>query len=580
MIRVWAPHAERVDLVTDGDAHPMVDDGGGWHRTDIELLVAADYAFSLDGGPPRPDPRSRWQPDGVHGPTRVLDDAAFPWTDDGWRGFHLPGAVLYELHVGTFTDDGTFDAAIGGLDHLVALGIDAVEIMPVAAFDGDRGWGYDGVALGATHEPYGGPNGFKRFVDAAHSRGIGVLLDVVYNHLGPTGAYLQDFGPYFSEHHTTPWGAGLNLDGPDSFEVRRFLIDNARTWLRDHHLDGLRLDAVHALADSSARHVLADLADEVAALAAHVRRPLWLIAENDTNDPRLVRAADAGGTGLHAVWADDLHHAEHALLTGEQRGYYEDYGSVADLAKALTDVYVYDGRWSPSQQAVRGAPVGDLPRDRFVTCIQNHDQIGNRAKGERLEHLVGGDLARVAAAILLCAPSTPMLFMGEEWAASTPFPYFVGERGDEVDAAVRNGRRAEFAAFGWNPADVPDPIAPATRDAAVLQWDEREAGKHAAMLRWYRALLALRRTEAALTDARSTAVAVRHDEAARWLVMERGTVELVVNLASDAQRVPLRLGAREIVLESTQGVAVAMDAVVVPARSATVLRWLEGTKAG
>jgi maltooligosyltrehalose trehalohydrolase len=508
----------------------------------------------------------------VHGPSRVVDDATFPWTDESWHGFNLPGSVLYELHVGTFSTEGSFDGAVAHLDHLVALGIDAVEIMPVAAFDGDRGWGYDGVALGATHEPYGGPDGFKRFVDAAHARGLGVILDVVYNHLGPTGAYLHELGPYFSEHHRTPWGAGLNVDGEDSDEVRRFVIDNALGWFRDHHLDGLRLDAVHALADSSARHLLAELADEARALGAHLGRPLWLIAENDTNDPQLVRAREAGGMGLDAVWADDLHHALHVLLTGERQGYYEGYGSVADLAKALTDVFVYDGHWSPSHRARRGAPVGELPRDHFVICSQNHDQIGNRAGGERLIHLVGVERAKVAAAIVLLAPETPLLFMGEEWGASTPFPYFVGERGAELDDAVRDGRRREFAAFGWQPDEVPDPTDPATFEAARLRWDELAQQPHAELLEWYRSLLRLRRCEPALTDPRAGRAHVRFDEAQRWLVLTRGPIDVAINLGDVPARVAV--GDGDVVLSSAPTGQRSEGELILPGWSVAVVRRL------
>jgi maltooligosyltrehalose trehalohydrolase len=564
MMRVWAPNAHTVDLVTAEGRTPLTPTGSGWFAAAIDLPPGTDYGFALDGGDPRPDPGSRWQPHGVDGLSRIVDDAAFSWTDARWLGFHLPGAALYELHIGTFSAQGTFDGAIAHLDHLVALGVDAIEVMPVNAFDGDRGWGYDGVALAATHEPYGGPDGFKRLVDAAHARGLGVILDVVYNHLGPTGAHLQEFGPYFSEHHRTPWGAGLNLDGADSNPVRGFVIDNALGWLRDHHLDGLRLDAVHALADSSPTHLLAELVDAVHALSAHVGRPLWLIAEDDTRDPQLVRAREAGGKGLHAVWADDLHHALHVLLTGEQQGYYEGYGRMADLAAALDHVFVT-------------ASVGDLPRDRFVTCSQNHDQIGNRAAGERLVHLVGVELAKVAAAIVLLAPGTPLLFMGEEWGASTPFPYFVGERGAQLDDAVRDGRRREFAAFGWRPGDVPDPVDPVTFAAAKLLWDERVRHPHAELLEWYRTLLALRRREPDLTDPRAARARVRFDETNRWLVLTRGRFDIAVNLASEPVEVPI---SGDVVLASAPTQPPAGGALSLPGRSVVVLARLTPSSPG
>ena len=563
-MRLWAPSASTVELVTNDGRTSLAPAGCGWFEAAVDLPPGTDYGFSLDGGEPRPDPASRSQPHGVHGLSRVVDDVAFPWTDDGWHGFHLPGSVLYELHVGTFSAEGTFDGAMAHLDHLVALGVDAVEVMPVAAFDGNRGWGYDGVSLGATHEPYGGVDGFKRFVDAAHARGLGVILDVVYNHLGPTGAYLHELGPYFSEHHRTPWGAGLNLDGDGSGEVRRFVIQNALVWLREHHLDGLRLDAVHALADTSPTHLLAELADAVHAESAHVGRPLWLIAEDDTRDTRLVSAREAGGMGLHAVWADDVHHALHVLLTGEQHGYYEGYGKVADLVAALRDAFI-------------SAPVGDLPRDRFVICSQNHDQIGNRAAGDRLVHLVGVELSKVAAAIVLLAPGTPLLFMGEEWGASTPFPYFAGERGAELDNAVREGRQQEFAAFGWRPDAVPDPVDPATFEAARLRWGEQELQPHAELLAWYRALLALRRRVPALTDPRADRMHIRFDESERWLVLTRSEIEIAINVAEAPAHVPV---GGDVVLASAPTQPPADGALTLPGRSVAVLARLTPSPPG
>ncbi len=441
-VEVWAPRAGAVDLVVaDRQRTPLRGVGGGWFVADDELEPGTEYAFSLDGGQARPDPRSHSQPSGVFGPSRVVDHTEFRWTDRDWRGVSFPGSVIYELHVGTFSDAGTFDGAVSHLEHLVDLGVDLVELMPVNAFDGARGWGYDGVLLYAVHEPYGGPDGFKRFVDAAHARGIGVLLDVVYNHFGPSGNHLNRFGPYTTDRHQTPWGDAVNLDGADSGPVRRFLFDNARHWLRHYHLDGLRLDAVHTLVDESEHHFLTELVEEVDALATALHRPLSLVAEYPCTEPMAVTAREAAGHGLTAEWRDEVHHALHAVVTGERDGYYADYGSVVDIATALT------------------GPKEDLPRHRFVVCTQNHDQVGNRAKGERLAHLAGLDDAKVAAGLLLCGPFTPLLFMGEEWAASSPFPYFCDTRDDELDEAVRRGRRQEFAAFGWEPSEIPDPIA-------------------------------------------------------------------------------------------------------------------------
>ncbi|HLU42049.1 MAG TPA: malto-oligosyltrehalose trehalohydrolase [Microthrixaceae bacterium] len=558
---VWAPHAEAVELVIGaGDAPrrrlPMRRGARGWWTSDEPEVPGTRYAYSLDGGPPRPDPRSRSQPDGVHAPSEVVDPRRVGASagrvprsaaSRAWRGVPLAGSVLYELHVGTFTPEGTFDAAIDRLDHLVELGVDAVELMPVAAFPGVHGWGYDGVALRAVHAPYGGPAGLRRFVDACHDRGLGVVLDIVLNHLGPSGNHLAEFGPYFSTVHHTNWGAALNLDGPGSDEVRRFLVDVALGWLRDHDLDGLRLDAVHALVDDSAVHLLEQLAEEVDALAAHLGRPLFLVAESDRNDPRDVRPREAGGYGLHAVWADEWHHALHAVLTGERSGYYEDFGTLDDLAVALGQAWVYAGRYSPHRRRVHGRPPTGLPGDRFVVSVQNHDQVGNRAAGERLGALVGEGRLRVAAALLLTSPFTPMLFQGEEWAATTPFRYFTDHDDPELARAVSEGRRREFAAFGWDPAEVPDPQDPATHRASVLDWDEPARDPHAGVLDWYRRLLALRRARPELTDPRPgcTEVQVGPDPSASegWVRVRRGAIEVLANLGPTGVRLPVPSGA-------------------------------------
>jgi maltooligosyltrehalose trehalohydrolase len=442
----------------------------------------------------------------------------------------LAGSVLYELHVGTFSAGGTFDGAIGHLDHLAALGVDAIELMPVAEFPGDRGWGYDGVDLFAPHHAYGGPDGLKRLVDAAHARGIGVVLDVVYNHLGPSGNYLPQFGPYFSARHQTNWGDAVNFDGPGSDEVRRFVIDNALMWLRDYHADGLRLDAVHAFADSSAVNICEQLAAEVAALAAHERRPLFVIAESDLNDPRFVRGREAGGYGLDSAWADEWHHALHATLTGDRSGYYEDFGPLALMGKALRQAWVYDGTYSPHRQRVHGRPPAGLAGSQFVVCTQNHDQVGNRAAGERSSALMSEGRLRVAAALLLTSPFVPMLFQGEEWGASTPFQYFTSHPDPGLGQKVSEGRRHEFASFGWDPADVPDPQDPATFERSRLNWAEPAAGPHAGLLAWYRELIALRRRLAELTDPRLDRVKTAYDQDAGWLIVRRGPVAVAANL--------------------------------------------------
>ncbi|MFI0357745.1 malto-oligosyltrehalose trehalohydrolase [Actinomadura sp. 9N407] len=518
---VWAPDAERVQVATWKGEAPVrrlmspVEGRHGWWGADVpEAGHGTDYGFVLgDQDEILPDPRSPWQPHGAHGASRVYEHDRFAWTDRAWRGRPLPGSVLYELHVGTFTQEGTFGAAIERLDYLVSLGVDAVELMPVAAFPGIQGWGYDGVHLWAPHEPYGGPDGLKRFVDAAHARGLAVVLDVVYNHLGPSGNRLASYGPYFTDAYSTPWGAAVNFDQVGSDEVRAFVIGNALMWLRDYHLDGLRLDAVHAINDHGAVHILQALAGRVQALSAHLGRELFLIAESDLNDPRLVTSQEAGGYGLDGQWCDDVHHALHAALTGERQGYYCDFGSMATLAKALTRVFVHDGTWSTYRGRHHGRPVDVLrtPAHRFVTFLQNHDQVGNRAAGDRAAASLPPARLKIGAALLLLGPFTPMLFMGEEWAASTPWCYFTDHREPELGRAVTEGRRREFARHGWT-GEVPDPQAVDTFRRSRLDWAEAGEGVHRELLEWHRALIALRRAWPELTDPRLTGVAVETGE--------------------------------------------------------------------
>jgi maltooligosyltrehalose trehalohydrolase len=467
---------------------------GSW-ELDAEAAPGADYGFRLDGADPLPDPRSRWQPHGVHGLSRVVDHGAHRWRDAGWSPPPLADNVLYELHVGTFTPGGTFASAVERLDDLVALGVDAVELMPVAEFSGERGWGYDGVDLWAPHHAYGGPEGLKTLVDACHRRGLAVYLDVVYNHLGPEGNYLERFGPYVTTRHRTPWGGAVNFDGRDSRPVRDFVVENALAWLRDYHLDGLRLDAVHAIVDSSSPHILAELAARV-----HELEPRRVVvAEKPRIDPALL------ATGVDGQWADDLHHALHVLLTGERAGYYAPYGAVADLAAALTQ---------PGRLGVDAA--------RVVGFAQNHDQVGNRAIGERLSQLVDGGRLRLAAALVACSPFVPMLFMGEEWGASTPFLFFSDHRDPAVGRATSRGRMREFEAFGWRPEDVPDPQRRSSFERSRLDWSEREREPHASLLRWHRDLLRLRRETPELRSGAS--LRVEHDGRARTLAMTRGGV--------------------------------------------------------
>jgi maltooligosyltrehalose trehalohydrolase len=526
-------------------------DGDWWHAPD-PLLPGADYAYLLDDDTPLPDPRSQWQPHGVSGPSRVYDHAAFRWTDAGWTGRALPGSVLYELHIGTFTPGRTFDAAIERLDYLADLGIDLVEVMPVNAFDGTYGWGYDGVLWGAVHEPYGGPDGFKRFVDACHARGLGVVLDVVYNHIGPSGAFLDRFGPYFAGQNQ--WGPSLNVDGPGSDEVRRYVIDNALGWLRDFHVDGLRLDAVHAIADRRAIPLLEELATAAGALAAGVRRPLSLIAESDLNNPRLVTSREAGGYGLDAQWCDDIHHALHVKLTGETQGYYADFAAPGALATTLRSAYFHAGTWSSFRGRSHGRPVDirRIPGSRFVGYLQNHDQVGNRAQGDRLSQTVRHARIACGAAIVLCSPYTPMLFMGEEWAASTPWQFFASFPDPALAEAVRNGRRREFAAHGWGEEEIPDPMSPATVERSTLDWKEPSAPEHRAMLELYRALIALRHQYPELADPRLDAFTVEAGPGERWLVLHRGTLRVVCNLNGEVDNVRLDRPVGVVLLASAE----------------------------
>ncbi len=544
---VWAPTPSSVELVVDGRRVAMArDPDAWWHATDASARPGSRYGFSLDGREPRPDPRSASQPDGVLGLSEVVDHTAFAWTDSTWPGRPLPGTVIYELHVGTFSPEGTFDGAARRLHHLVELGVDAVEVMPVAEFSGERGWGYDGVDLYAPHHVYGGPEGFKRFVDACHAARLAVVLDVVYNHLGPVGNFLPAFGPYFSDRHHTFWGSAPNFDGPGSAGVRRFVVDNALMWMRDYHVDGFRLDAVDTIADDSPVHILLQLADEVSAAGAVLGRHAFVIAESEPNEPRLIRSPADGGYGLDAEWADDWHHALHAVLTHERAGYYEDFGSLPQLGKALRQAWVYDGVWSPRRRAVRGASPAGLQPHQFVVAAQNHDQVGNRVAGERIGRLAGECAARAAAALLLTTPFTPLLFQGEEWDASTPFLYFTDHADPELGRAVSEGRKHEFAAFGWKPEAVPDPQDPATFERSRLRWDELDEPRHREMLAWYRDLLALRRRLPPPGDSVGQGVEVHVDEAARRLTFRRPGVAVYVNLGAEEWAVGLQAGERVV----------------------------------
>jgi maltooligosyltrehalose trehalohydrolase len=527
---VWAPRATRVELVRPtppGEpAAPAVEltpAGGGYHAVVVDDAPPGTryrYRLHRDGGAPveRPDPASRWQPDGLHGPSAVPAPAeGFAWTDDAWRCPPLGEHVLYELHVGTFTPEGTFDAAAGRLADLAELGVTAIELMPVAQVPGDRNWGYDGVLPYAVQHSYGGPDGLRGLVDAAHAAGVAVVLDVVHNHVGPEGNHLADFGPYFTDRYATPWGEAVNVDGEDSDPVRRFLVDNAVRWIDEFHLDGLRLDAVHAIQDASATHLLEELATAVHDAADRAGRRALLIAESDLQDPRLVRSPAVGGYGLDAQWLDDVHHAVHVAATGERDGYYVDYTGLDDLARSLRDRFAYAGRYSPYRRRTVGRPARDVPYERFVVCSQNHDQVGNRMLGERLSALVDRETEKATAAAVLLSPFTPMLFMGQEYGETAPFQYFVSHTEEWLVEAVRTGRREEFAAFGWE-GDVPDAQDPATFHRSTLDWSLRDHPDHRPLLDLHRELLALRRRHPAIAgpDAGEATPSRHGAEALAW----------------------------------------------------------------
>ncbi|MCS6712711.1 malto-oligosyltrehalose trehalohydrolase [Brachybacterium sp. EF45031] len=509
---LWAPQARRVELRLErADAvrvHELTRSSDGWFELEDPRPQPDDlYAFRLDGdGLWLPDPRSLHQPGGVHGPSRWVDPDTLR-DRSGWTGADVRDRVLYELHIGTFTPGpdgrgGTFDSAIDRLDDLVDLGIGAVEVMPVAAFPGDRGWGYDGVGLFSVHDAYGGPEAFARFVTAAHQRGLAVILDVVHNHLGPSGNYLGLIGPYFTTAHETPWGPAVNLDQDGSDQVRAFLLASVRQWLVERGLDGLRLDAVHELRDDSPRHLLAEMSDAVATWSQEVSRPLRLIAESDRNDPRTVTPTTEGGLGMDMQWADDIHHAVHAWISGERAGYYVDFGSTRVLKRTLTRMFEHDGSFSTFRDRLWGAPVDPASSlydaHSFVAFLQDHDQVGNRAAGDRVHHRLPAGAHAAGAALILLGAATPMLFMGEEWAASTPFTYFT-DHDEDLGPFITRGRIEEFAAMGWSDP-VPDPQAASTFTASILRWEEREDPEHAAMLDWYRTLLRLRHEVPALRD--------------------------------------------------------------------------------
>ena len=570
-VEVWAPRAERVRL-----RRPGVDDvelargyDGWWATASVALNDGDAYGFVLgDAEDLRPDPRSRRQPRGVHEASAWFAADAHSWRDQAWTGRQLAGSVIYEMHVGTFTAAGTLDSAIARLDDLVDLGIGFVELLPVNAFNGTHNWGYDGVLWYAVHEGYGGPAVYQRFVEACHLRGLGVIQDVVYNHLGPSGNYLPEYGPYLRDAEQNTWGASVDLDEP---AVRSFIVENALMWMRDYHVDGLRLDAVHALRDSSDTHILQELAEATEALSAHLNRPLTLIAESDLNDAKVISAREAGGYGLTAQWSDDYHHALHVAVSGETQGYYADFAPLAALTKVATRGFFHDGTWSSFRRREHGHPIdARIPMSRLVTFSQDHDQIGNRAAGDRLSQTLDEGGLAITAVLTVLSPFTPMLFMGEEWAASTPWQFFTSHPEPELGRATAEGRIAEFAAMGWDPAVVPDPQDPETFVRSTLHWDERTEGMHARVLTLYRDLISLRRDVPDLTDPAFGSVQAEADEITRVFRLTRGLTQILVNFSHVPVRPPVP-ATSAVLLTTDAGGTVAYGFAALPARSAMVL---------
>jgi maltooligosyltrehalose trehalohydrolase len=583
VFRVWAPTPSSLAVRVVGDEPRTVEmarGGGDVFEARVEGVGAgADYFYVVNGERERPDPVSRSQPAGVHGPSRVVDPEEFAWTDGAWKGLPLRDLIIYELHTGTFTPEGTFEAVIPKLAHLKSLGVTAVELMPVAEFPGGRNWGYDGAHLYAPQSTYGGPEGLKRLVDACHREGLAFVLDVVYNHLGPEGNYLGEYAPVFSSAYRSPWGDALNFDGEESDGVRRYFIENALYWLTEYHVDALRLDAVHSIIDNSPRHVLEELAGEFHARAREMGRDAFLIAESDLNDVRVIKAPEEGGYGIDAQWSDDFHHSLHTLLTKTDRGYFADFGRLEDLAKAVGEGFVYDGRRSAYRRKRHGTPSAGVPGERFVVCIQNHDQIANGYWGDRLSRLLNLEQQKLAAALLLCgAPNVPLLFMGQEWSERAPFLYFTSHTDRELGRAVRRGRMEEYDAFVRGEGETEstlggfaDPQSERTFENSKLDWESPGRSPHAEVLRFYRDLIATRKRYACLSNCDKARARVAFDEERRWLTVERGDARgaralLVCNFDAAAQAVPVVEGAWRLALWSGEARYGGDDAQAPPAR--------------
>jgi len=522
--KVWAPRASSLSLRVVGESNdlPMIPEKNGFYTLFVKgLEPGARYLYVLDGGYERPDPVSRFQPEGVHGPSEVIDPNTFPWEDRDWEGMPLEELIVYEIHTGTFTREGSFVAIIPSLDYLKNdLGVTAIELMPVAQFPGERNWGYDGTYLYAPQNSYGGPRGLKTLIQACHQKGLAFILDVVYNHLGPEGNYLANYGPYFTDRYKTPWGSAINFDGPESDEVRRFIIDNALYWVTEYHVDGLRIDAIHGIFDFSAQHILYDIREAIHQQAKELGRPVWVIAESDLNDVRVIDSLSKGGYGLDAQWNDDFHHCLHTLLTGEREGYYQDFGEIKHLVKAFREGFVYSGQYSPYRRRRHGSSSKHLPPSKFVVFSQNHDQVGNRAKGDRLSTLVPFEALKLAAAIVLLSPNLPLLFMGEEYGEEAPFQYFVSHSDQELIEAVRRGRKEEFSAFQWE-GILPDPQDEMTFLRSKIDLDLRHHEKHHTLLEFYRTLIQLRKDIPSLSSLDRRGIKVEAFERDKAILMKR-----------------------------------------------------------
>jgi len=549
--RVWAPNltslAVRVMGGNEGEPSrtiPMRQSSDSeFVATVPQVGAGADYVYVLDGERERPDPVSRWQPGGVHAPSRVVDPASFRWSDQGWSGIPLRDFIIYELHTGTFTREGTFESMIPRLPYLRDLGITAIEIMPVAEVPGNRNWGYDGASLYASQSSYGGPTGLKKLVDACHQHGLAVVLDVVYNHLGPEGNYLPEFAPCFTDTHHTPWGKAINFDGPESDGVRGFIIDNALYWLTEYHVDALRLDAIHGIYDFGARHILDELSQAFQDQARRLQREAWLIAESDLEDVRIINPRAKGGYAFDAQWHDDFHHALYALLTGQREGFLMDFGAVANLSKSVTEGFVFDWKYSHYRRRHYGSSSKDRPGEQFVGFIQNHDQVANTSRGKRLSSLVSSGQQKLAAVLTLSSPFLPLLFMGEEYGETAPFLYFTSFDDPGLAAAVTAGRKKELGSH-YSESEFADPQAPGTFEHCKLDWSKTEVSPHAEILRLYRDLISLRRRHLSLANCRKELTEIQFNEQRKWLLMKRSDPSgsgalLVFNFSSEAQSIPV-----------------------------------------